>query len=112
MNTGLEREGSSSTFLYTNRNVSKSKQKLNVAKQQSKALTARETRTSYNLRPSGGKLANVSFWKKTNLKKFTFIYIHNLNVPIPNNDPKTQEEVLARPDADKWIKTMKAELNT
>jgi hypothetical protein len=35
-----------------------------------------------------------------------------MNVPIPNNDAKTREEVLAHPDADKWIEVMKAELHT
>jgi hypothetical protein len=45
------------------------------------------------------------------LKKSIFVCIHNPNGPISNNDPKTQEEVLACPDADKWIKAMKAELD-
>jgi hypothetical protein len=89
MNTGLEEEGSSSTLLYTDRDASKSKQKSNVTKQQSKALAARETRTSYNPRPSSGKLVSIPFWKKTNLKKSAFICIHDLNVPISNNNPKT-----------------------
>jgi Reverse transcriptase (RNA-dependent DNA polymerase) len=112
MNTESEREGSSSISLYTDRDVSKSKQKSNVTKQQSKAPAACETRTSYNLQSSGGKLASVPFWKKTNLKKSTFICVHNPNVPIPNNNPKTREEVLTRPDADKWIEAMKTELNS
>jgi hypothetical protein len=46
------------------------------------------------------------------LKKSTFVCIYNLNVPIPNNDPKIQEEVLAYPNADKWIEVIKAELDT
>jgi hypothetical protein len=45
------------------------------------------------------------------LKKSAFVYIHDLNVPILNNNPKTREEALACPDADKWIKVMKAELD-
>jgi hypothetical protein len=45
------------------------------------------------------------------LKKSAFICIHDLNIPIPNNDLKTREEALAHQDADKWIKVMKAELN-
>jgi hypothetical protein len=49
MNIGLEGEDSLSTSLYTDRNASKSKQKLNITKQQSKALVVRETRTNYNL---------------------------------------------------------------
>jgi hypothetical protein len=53
----------------------------------------------------------MPFWKKTNLKKFAFICVHDSNVPFPNNDSKTREEVLARLDADKWIEAMKAELN-
>jgi hypothetical protein len=77
-----------STSLYTDRDVSKSKQKLNITKQQSKAPAVCETRTSYNLRLSGGKLASVPFWKKTNLKKSTFICVYDLNVPIPNNNSK------------------------
>jgi hypothetical protein len=91
--------------------VFKSKQKLNVAKQQSKTLAACETRTSYNLQLSGSKLASMPFWKKTNLKKFAFVCVHDLNVPIPNNNLKIQE-VLTHPDADKIIEVMKAELDT
>jgi hypothetical protein len=53
----------------------------------------------------------MPFWKKTNLKKSAFICVHNLNVPIPNNNPKTREEVLTHLNADKWIEAMKAELN-
>jgi hypothetical protein len=45
------------------------------------------------------------------LKKSAFVCIHDLNVPIPNNDPKIQEEALACPDADKWIEVMKAKLD-
>jgi hypothetical protein len=73
-NTELKKEDSSSTLLYTNRNVFKSKQKSNITKQQSKALAVHETRTSYNLQPSDGKLASVPFWKKTNLKITTWMY--------------------------------------
>jgi hypothetical protein len=101
MNIESEREDSLSTSLYTDRNVSKSKQKLNVAKQQSKAPAVRKTRTSYNLQLSGGKLASMPFWKKTNLKKSIFICVHNLNVSISNNDLKTQKETLVCLDADK-----------
>jgi hypothetical protein len=61
MNMGLEGEGFLSTFLYTDKDASKSKQKSNIAKQQSKVLTACETRTSYNLRLSSGKLASMLF---------------------------------------------------
>jgi hypothetical protein len=57
---------------------------------------------------SGGK----AVLKEDKLEEVTFIYIHDPNVPIPNNDPKTREEVLAYSDADKWIEVMKAELNT
>jgi hypothetical protein len=110
MNTGSEGEGFSSTSLYTDRDTSKSKQKLNVAKQQSKAPAAHKTRTSYNLRLNGDKLASVLFWKKTNLKKSTYVYIHDLNVPIPNTNPKTREEALTRPDTEKWIEVMKVSL--
>jgi hypothetical protein len=52
----------------------------------------------------------VPFWKKTNLKKFAFVCVHNPNIPIPNNNPKTREALTCL-DADKWIKVMKAELN-
>jgi hypothetical protein len=61
MNMRLEKEDFSSTLLYTDSDAFKSKQKSNVAKQQSKALAARETRTSYNLQLSGGKLASILF---------------------------------------------------
>jgi hypothetical protein len=61
-------------------------------------LIVYKIRTSYNLQPSGGKLASIPFWKKTNLKKSAFVCIHDLNVPILNNDPK--------------IEVMKAELTT
>jgi predicted ATP-dependent Lon-type protease len=87
------------------------KQKLNVAKQQSKVLAVCETRTSYNLLLSGGKLASMLFWKKTNLKKSTFVCSHDSNVPISNTDPKTREKALTRLNADKWIEVMKAELD-
>jgi hypothetical protein len=47
------------------------------------------------------------FWKKTNLKKSVFVCVYDLNVPIPNNDPKTQKEVLTHSlDVDKWIKVL------
>jgi hypothetical protein len=61
MNMGSEEEGSLSTPLYTNKDAFKSKQKLNVTKQQSKAPAASETKTNYNLQLSGGKLASVLF---------------------------------------------------
>jgi hypothetical protein len=54
----------------------------------------------------------MPFWQKINLKKSTFVWVHDLNVPIPNNNPKTREEALACPDADKWIEVMKTELDT
>jgi hypothetical protein len=54
----------------------------------------------------------MPFWKKTNLKKSIFIYIHDSNVLISNTNPKTQKEVLARLNADKWIKVIKAEFDT
>jgi hypothetical protein len=43
--------------------------------------------------------------------KLEEVCIHDLNVPIPNNNLKTREEALARLDANKWIEAMKAELD-
>jgi hypothetical protein len=41
-----------------------------------------------------------------------YIYMYpQLEYTIPNNDLKTREEVLTRPDADKWIEAMKAKLH-